>query len=165
MMILCRISAILQSYYSNLPWSKREREREYGWSQTTRKNTRHAGTLTVLAPTLASRAARSASESYGSKRRPQQRTHSRRQLPCTLGAVEPPLHTVLCGASAVASSSCVCVRWMERRGNHRGRGRGQWCGREGGRDNATHSQPLRSGVGEGEGAGEVCAVHTHPARR
>ena len=57
----------------------------------------------------------------------------------------------------------VCVRWMERRGNHRGRGRGHWCGREGGRDNATHSQPLRSGVGEGEGAGEVCAVHTHPA--
>ena len=116
----------------------------------------------MLAPTLASRAARSASESYGSKRRPQQRTHSRRQLPCTLGAVEPPLHTVLCGASAVASSSCVCVRWMERRGNPRGRGRGQWCGREGGRDNATHSQPLRSGVGEGEGAGEVCAVHHCP---
>ena len=98
----------------------------------------------MLATTLASRAARAASDSYGIKRRPQQRTHIRRQLPCTLGAVEPPLHTLLCGASAVSSSSCVCVRWMERRGNHRGRGRGQWCGREGGRDNATHSQPLRS---------------------
>ena len=43
-----------------------------------------------------------------------------------------PLHTLLCGASAVSSSSCVCVRWMER-GNHRGRGRG------GGRGNV-HTQ-------------------------